>query len=454
MFFLKKLLHSKKGSSLLLILILGGLLLTILTTGVATYATTVLKQSKIVSEKTQARSIAMAGITYYRWVLHKNPSDYWDGNPQGTPGPYTHEYTNKDGERIGVYSLNITSPEEGGGQTIIESTGWLDSDPNQKITLRATLSSGPFITPYVIAVKTTARLQNFFTVSGKVHANFRVLCNTEVNNTITGGQTNYGVYGNGGPQEFWEFPVPEIDFVGIGNATVAKLLELGNAPEGMAIPHAHTFGGGNGLHLVFQPNGTFDLYRVTQRGCYCQNVECSYRYCYDIGEQVFIENRQIPQNGVIIVDDSVYISGIVNGRVSILGGQQVRRPVFIPDNLTYLDKSGNHVMGIYSRTGMYLPKNIPDNMEINAVLMNPDMYSLQRRAYSPEYPDAFRNNLEIYGSIITYYLSDIKARFAGEIVSGFQTASYLYDEHLTNNPPPGFLTTGGGTSFTIEEIDE
>ena len=86
--------------------------MTILTSGVAVYGTTVLRHSKIISQKTEARSIAMAGITYYKWVLQNDPGDYWDGNPPETPGPYVHEYKDKLGDVIGSYSLEITPPSE------------------------------------------------------------------------------------------------------------------------------------------------------------------------------------------------------------------------------------------------------------------------------------------------------------------------------------------------------
>jgi len=444
---------NRRGSSLLLILVFGGLLMTILTSGVAVYGTTVLRHSKIISQKTEARSIAMAGITYYKWVLQNDPGDYWDGNPPETPGPYVHEYKDKLGDVIGSYSLEITPPSEGEGSTIITSTGWLHSDPNQTVTLRGTLSSGSFAMPYVIAVRTVARLYPEMAVSGKVHANYRVLCNTQVNNTISAGYANHGVYGTGGPQSFWEYPVPEYDFVGLKNDGIAKLVALGTAPEGMVIQHSNTEGGRYGWHIDFQADGTFDLYRVTQRGCYCKNLECSYQYCYDIAEEVFFENRNIPPNGVIIVDDNTYISGVVNGRVSILAGQIYNKTIYIPDSITYLDKSGDHVLGIFGRTSIFIPKNVPDVMEINAVIMNPSTYSIQRRQYSTEYADAFRSELNVYGSLIAYYLAPPLMQGQGNLISGFLNSSFTYDEHITDNPPPGFLTNGSGNGFTLEEID-
>src|SRR3989344_2317093 len=51
--------------------------------------------STVTQNKELAFHIAEAGINYYRWHLAHAPTDYQDGT--GGPGPYIHDYKDKDG---------------------------------------------------------------------------------------------------------------------------------------------------------------------------------------------------------------------------------------------------------------------------------------------------------------------------------------------------------------------
>ncbi|PIR80468.1 hypothetical protein COU24_03885, partial [Candidatus Kuenenbacteria bacterium CG10_big_fil_rev_8_21_14_0_10_39_14] len=82
----------------------------------------------------KAIAIAEAGVNYYRWHLAHAPDDFQDGT--GLPGPYVHNYHDNLGNTIGKFSLAITPPSECSNTVIIESTGWLDKDPEVDRTVK------------------------------------------------------------------------------------------------------------------------------------------------------------------------------------------------------------------------------------------------------------------------------------------------------------------------------
>src|SRR3990167_4864620 len=94
-----------------------------------------------------AFQIAEAGINYYRWHLAHSPADYQDGT--GGPGPYVHDYKDKDGIVIGQFSLNITPPILGSTLVVVESTGNLNADTPVLRKIAAQLAK-PSIAKYAV----------------------------------------------------------------------------------------------------------------------------------------------------------------------------------------------------------------------------------------------------------------------------------------------------------------
>ncbi len=77
--------------------------------------------------KEQAFQIAEAGVDYYRWHLAHNSSDFKDGT--GNNGPYTHNFYDKDGNKIGSFILTVTPPITGSTVVTIKSEGRVDKFP-------------------------------------------------------------------------------------------------------------------------------------------------------------------------------------------------------------------------------------------------------------------------------------------------------------------------------------
>jgi len=90
-----------KGQIVLQVLIFGSIAIYFVG-AFATWAVSNIKASKQSFDREQAIQIAEAGIDYYRWHLAHAPTDYQDGT--GVPGPYVHDFRDKNGNVIGQFS--------------------------------------------------------------------------------------------------------------------------------------------------------------------------------------------------------------------------------------------------------------------------------------------------------------------------------------------------------------
>src|SRR3989338_3354825 len=109
-------------SMLIFVMIFGSIAFTIIILGVSGYALFEHRASTKLYLRDMSLHIAEAGVNYYRWHLAHNPTDYTDGT--GQPGPYIHEYKDKDGNAIGSFSLAIDPPPAGTTIVTVRSTGW------------------------------------------------------------------------------------------------------------------------------------------------------------------------------------------------------------------------------------------------------------------------------------------------------------------------------------------
>ena len=95
----------------------------VLITGIVFLASSFLQLSVRALNRSQAFSIAEAGVEYYRWHLAHASTDYWDGQGSSSTGPYVHNYYDKTGTAIGTFSLTITPPPPGSTVVDMRSTG-------------------------------------------------------------------------------------------------------------------------------------------------------------------------------------------------------------------------------------------------------------------------------------------------------------------------------------------
>lgn len=429
---------NRRGSILLFVLIFGSVASMVIIFGVSGYAIFENKASQMKHNRDSAFHIAEAGISYYRWHLAHNPTDYYDGTGSG-PGPYVHEYDDKDGNLLGYFSLAIDPPLAGSSVVKIRSTGWAVNQPQSKRTIQVRVGF-PGMANYAFLSEAGMNFSFTTVVHGQVHSNGEITFNGESDSWV---DSHILVKGGGHPKSFWRYPVPKIDFDSVSSDLDAIRVAAGTSQYHL------TSSGKEGWHIVF--NGDkYNLYKVNTRDCYYGDGQWKYKkstgwywngttYCYDIGtESLVSSNVPLPVNGVIFSEDHIWVEGAIDGRVTVgVGRFPVQTPyknLFINNNLLYTDKASDDVIGLLAQGSIITPYEVPDNMEINAAILS--QYGSIGR---PFYDSSLKTNLIVFGSQISFTSGGWKwVNGWGNVISGFHDTNHSYDGNLKYYPPPGF----------------
>lgn len=459
----RKIHSSTRGAGMLMfIMVFGFVSLTIIVLGVSSYA--IFEHQVSIRNHIRERSfhIAEAGINYYRWHLAHAPNDYTDGT--GEPGPYVHPFTDKDGTVVGYYSLEIIAPPGGTSLVTVVSTGWTLERPDITRTLQVRLGY-PGLTDYAFVDNGNMRFSQTTEVHGKVHANGGIEFNGMTDAPIESARETYessgtkdGVWGAGGPTEFWNFPVPEIDF---GSVT-ADLAALQTMAEDSGL-HL-TDSGDDGYYLEFQSDGTVDVYRVNTVNCYYGSGYFSWFWwvgdvhCYDAGNRSFLNTYDVSAVPVIFVEDTVWVSGTVNGYVTLAAAEFPETPnnyknIIIQDNLEYAVTASDDAIGLIAQGDIIVPLNVPNDMVIHAAALS-QYQAITRPYYRTTNAAAVRNSLLFFGSQISYEGGGWKyINGSGTVVNGFVNTNHTYDGNLLYYPPPGFPVGDTYELISWEEIE-
>ncbi|MDO8499856.1 MAG: hypothetical protein Q7S66_04315 [bacterium] len=437
-----KIKFDNRGNILLFASVFGFISFSLIVVGVSGYAISENRASNSKHNRELAFQVAEAGINYYQWHLAHNKTDYKDGT--GLSGPYVHDYEDKDGNVIGHFSLNITSPPVGSSVVLIESTGWIDAQPNSTRIIKARIGF-PSLTDYAFLVNTDLWVGDNEVIHGKLHANGGIRFDGIGDAPITsatptyickahhgcGNQEKPGVWGQGGPEDLWDFPVPWQDF----EAVTAKLSEVedNSAPALGGLNFSSS--GKQGWRLEFLANGTIKAYKVNSTYCYSGKDIGSNKfvsYCVDIKTLGSPTTYNMPTNGNIFVNDNVWVDGVVNGRATI--GTVTGKSIIINGNITYLAKDGNHVLGLMAEKDVIVPHNSPDVLEIDAAMLA--QHGSAKRYY---YSGDMKTSITTYGAVISAGIPTWSwVSGGGSVTSGYRTTNSTYDANLTYGPPPAF----------------
>ncbi len=433
-------------------------------------------------KKNQSLQIAEAGVNYYKWHLTHDDADFKDGNDwccgedpllsfadcANLCGPYEHEYKDYDNNVIGQFSLLITPPEAGSTVTVVESTGYAYGNDavRKKVTSlvgKRSLAEYSFLSDAPLTFSPTS------TVSGPVHCNgaivFNGTCGAEVTSSVS-------VTGSGGPVSFWRFPVPVVDFSlftislaniktdaianGIyfgdnadicGNGVCDKTenkstcsidcpISCGNkkcdsGETNITCPRDCSL---EGFWVRFKADKTIDIYSVNSLVSGLKEK---------IQSSTLLGNYAMPSNGLIFVENDVWVEGTVNGKVALAAARfpidsSEYAQIWINDNTRYLVRNGEHNLGLITQGDILIPKHAPTDLTIDATLLSQYGRGLYFKNYSPK---IIKEKVENYGGIITFLSTGVKYLSGPTVVNGYVISSYVYNNYLTFSPPPSFPTS-------------
>lgn len=413
-----------------------------------------------------AVNMAEAGVNYYRWHLAHDPTDFTDGT--GNPGPYEHEYTDPQGKALGRYSLEITPPSLGSSIVTITSTGWTYQFPKVRRTIVVQYGI-PSFARYSFLSNASSWYGSGITVNGLIHSNNGIRMDGTNTSLVTSAQDEYmcgsetgcqpptqrpGVWGSGGDQGLWQFPVPSIDFDSIS-------LDLTNMLDSAVSDGLHLGSSGSrGYHLTFLDNGTVQVRRVTGtndiRGYSTPgeglgsegNGGCRRLYQLITNENL-IGTYNIADVPIIFAEDNLWVEGTVRGRITVVSAtfpiQSSNVDIWIRGNLNYSTYDGSDVLGLISQNNIFFVRDIPTDFRVDGILMAQKGKIIRHGYYSSctgNNTNSIRNSLTVNGGLINYYKSYWNFTSSGVLISGFTTRNINYDTHLLYAPPPYFPTSG------------
>lgn len=474
----------KSGQVLVQIIIFSSLVI-ILLAGLVQWAVLSLKASRQLANREQVLAIAEAGIEYYRWHLAHAQQDFQDGT--GGPGPYLHDYKDKDGNKIGQFILTITPPPVGSTLVTILSEGKIDADPNLSRKIKTQMGI-PSWAKYSYASNSFVWFGETEETFGEVHSNAGIRLDSIAYNLVTSAQTTFNDPDHTGPNEFGvhthkspvdpfppaavpsrpdvflagrQFPVPAIDFAGLS----ADLAQLKTKAQSGGLYFANS--GAQGYRINLKTNDTFDLYKVTSRVSSPSGCTISWQSdwgTWSIQTQIFLANYAFPANGIIFLEDHVWVEGQIDtARLLIASGRfpevaSTNTNIIVNNNLSYTNFDGRDTIGLIAQNHFLVGLKSASNLEVDAAIIAKNG-STQRYYYRSQCgPEYLRNSLRVQGMSAPYLRGNAYAYVAcgtcTTVISGYNTVTHIYDGNLLYAPPPSFpLTSDQYSTLTWEEVE-
>ena len=458
---------SQNGSISILVLIMSMVFATTIG-GLVMFAAVEYTSGRRTESQHRALSIAEAGINYYKWHLVHDPNDYTDGTSQ--PGPYEHVYTDPEGGDVGGFSLEVTPPELGSKVVKVKSTGWSNEHPTVRRSVTAKIGPAS-LTKFSFLHNTNVWFGQGITVSGEIFSNGGIRMDGTHDSLVKSAKETYtcgtetgcwppqskpGVWGIGGPQELWQFPVTGFDFNNI--VTDFSDMKTESQLSGVYLPPSSNFG----YHLVFAADGSVSVYEVlvadSRNGWNADDV-CENLF-QTISDEQLIGVYQTSDKKLFYAEDTVWVDGTVSGQVNVVAArlpvESFTTNIWVNDNLTYDVQDGSTVLGLIAQNDIYFAYDIPQDFYVNAILLAQNGRVLRHHYNHPQCShggQAIRQNLTIYGSVISKKKSYWNFSGHGGVRSGFINRVVIYNQDAIAAPPPFFPTTGVIEVLSWDEDD-
>jgi hypothetical protein len=249
---------------------------------------------------------------------------------------------------------------------------------------------------------------------------------------------------------------PAVNFAGI-TANLAQMKTDAQQPNGFYRAPS----GANGYHIVLKIDDTFDLYRVntlvpTPGGCsQTQSGWGTWSISTAGGSETLLGNFVIPANGIIFIEDHVWVNGQINtARVTIASGvfpdnPSTRTSITVNSNLLYTDYFGKDVIALIAQNNFNVGLRSSDVLRIDAALVAQNGRAGRYYYNGSCGTGQFRNQITLYGMIGT----NQRYGFAYTDGTGYQTRIIQYDANLRYGPPPSFpLTTDQYETSSWSEV--
>jgi len=471
-----RLIKNKKGQIILYVMFYGFISFFIFN-AIILWLYTVLNSVEKTINQQIALQIAESGVEYARWRLNHFPEDFNFST--------TTVFYDRLGNALGQVNLTVTPPPIGSTIVEITSNGKLINAPNIEKIIKANLAK-PSVAKYSVLIDDNIRFGVGTVVYGEIHSNKGIRFDGTAYNLIKSSLITYSDPDHQGCQEWAVHThvnpqdpcppsnnpdpslipfrpdvfkagravgVPTLDFVGISSNLAdlkQKALQNGFYLE---------FSGDNnyGYELVLKESN-FDVYKVTRVVDVPRNCELydtyegpafnndRYRHStWSIRNKQFVGTFNYPSNGVIFVEDNVWVSGKINNKKIIIASARFpENPdrmtnIIINDDLLYTNYDGRDVIGLIAQKNINIGLKSKDVLRIDSALIAQNG-RVGRYYYSSQCGSEYkREKITVYGSLTTrlrYGFSWVDN--LGNWVSGYRLRDLVYNGSLLYFPPPFF----------------
>jgi hypothetical protein len=481
---------NKKGSALAYALIIMAVVMIILTSMLG-YITNQLKFSADRAQREESFQIAEAGIYYYRWYLaHETAGrtaqevdDFWqNGAPLGVASTYQADFSDPEGGVIGKYEITAQRPDPGSTIVLVESTGWMDKNPNSKRTVKVRFRR-PSWSEFSVLANDFMRFGPGTEVFGKIHSNKGIRFDGVVHNIVSSlvathddpdhsGGNEFGVHthvnappSSGVDNSFRsleappnevpsrsdvfligrEFPVPEVSFTGVSS-------DLSFMKSEAQSGHGVYFDNSSPRRIILKSDGTMDVCKVRNFNSDTYDIT---RYRRNSGggscttcSGVCLTNYSIPTNGIIFVENDIWIEGTINSeKITVVAANTsggASRSIYMGmGNLLYTNFDGQDIIGLIAQNNISIIANSLNYLTIDAALLA-QSGRVGRDYYSSSYN---KDTITVNGSLAT----NTRYGFAYTDGTGYTNRVLNFDNNLLYYPPPYFPT---GTDYFIDLCEE
>ena len=191
----------------------------------------------------------------------------------------------------------------------------------------------------------------------------------------------------------------------------------------------------------------------SKSGCSCTGTGCG-TLRIKRGGETFLANYTFPANGLIFVEDHVWVNGTINGARITIGAAKfpdnssTRKHINVTNDIRYTNYDGTDVIGLIAQGDINVGLVSEDDLRVDAGMIAKNG-RIGWYAYSECSPNQITTLLTTYGMLGTNQRSGF---WYGD--SGYETRNYIYDANLLYAPPPSFpLTADQYITISWEEVE-
>ncbi len=478
--------RSLRGVTTLMVIVFMSIFLLILS-ALTGFALEEAKYGDATLDREQALDSAEAGLEYYRWFLAHFPNNLTDGT--GNPGPYSYTINDPETDQpVGKASISVSANTQCGViQSIdITSVGTSVLNPNYPRTLFARYME-PSVAGYSYLLNSNVHAGSDRNITGPYFSNGGIRMDGTNNSTVSSAVSSWvcsssygcsptqnnapGVLGSGSGSALWQYPVSSIDFNAITTG-LSNLKTYAKTDGGLYFPPAGTVttnANQRGYHLIFNSNGTVDVYKVTSTiGVPAVSLGGVTQTDYNIiNTQTYLGNYALPPTcDVIFVEDRAWVEGTIKGKVTVAAADFIdsnyNPDAYLSGDIYYNAYDGTSGLTVIAEGNVLIPLNSPDTMEVHGIFVA-ENGSYGRNYYASgganAVPAAYRADVErteltTDGTVVSNGQTGTQWDCGSPSVfcSGYASRIDSYDELQALDPPP--VTPAAATHYPVVDWKE